>query len=170
VRLKLLEVKDPAIDLTADDADAEPELFGPEGQGKPAASAVLLSQLSKGLQQLHLVAGVSQTCTCLPALLSAAPQLIVLDLSCCAHRPDDLLVLAQHAPGLQELLLHCQALTTLSGRRIRHGNPEWGRHGGNARYQPQHIAALAQLPQLQLLEVPCLQLGRTSRKCMNVSG
>jgi hypothetical protein len=39
-----------------------------------------------------------------------------------------------------------------SGRRIRHGNPECDRHGGNTRYQPEHIAALARLPQLQLLE------------------
>jgi hypothetical protein len=90
----------------------------------------------------------------LPALLKAVPQLLVLDLSCCPHNPADLLVVAQHLPGLQELLLHCQAFTTLSGRRIRHGNPEWGRHGGNTRYMPEHIAALACLPHLQLLECP----------------
>jgi hypothetical protein len=89
----------------------------------------------------------------LPALLKAAPHLLVLDLSCCFHNPADLLVLAQHTPKLQQLLLHCQAFTTLSGRRIRHGNPEWGRHGGNTRYQPEHLAALAHLPQLQLLKV-----------------
>jgi hypothetical protein len=78
----------------------------------------------------------------------------VLDLSCCSHKPSDLFVLAEHAPGLQELLLHCQAFNTLSGRRIRHGNPEWGRHGGNTRYEPQHLAAVARLSNLQLLEVP----------------
>lgn len=104
--------------------------------------------------QLQLSANTNQTCTWLPSLLKAAPQLLVLDLSCCAHKPSDLLVLGQYAPGLQELLLHCQAFTTLSGRRIRHGNPEWGRHGGNTRYQPEHLAALARLPHLQLLEVP----------------
>ena len=154
VCLKLLTVQDPPIDLTADDDSQQPELFGPASLGRPAAGAGLLRQFSKDsrLQQLQLFTECDQTCTCLPALLKAVPQVLVLDLSCCSHDPTDLLVLAQHAPKLQELLLHCQAFTTLSGRRIRHGNPEWGRHGGNTRYRPEHLAALAHLPQLQLLE------------------
>jgi hypothetical protein len=156
VRLKLADVQITPIDLTADDEDAEPELY-PEGQAHSAAGEALLTQLSSSgswLQQLQLIQGIDQTCTCLPALVKAVPQLRVLDLSCCAHQLHDLLVLAQHAHGLQELLLHCQAFTTLSGQRVRHGDPEWGRHGGNTRYQADHLAALAHLPQLRLLEVP----------------
>ena len=154
VCLRLLRYKDPPIDMTDD--NVQPELFGSHSLGHPAAGAALLRQLNKDgrLQHLQLFTDSTQTCTCLPALLKAVPQLLVLDLSCCAHQPTDLLVLAEHAPALQELLLHCQAFTTLSGRRIRHGNPEWGRHGGNTRYKVQHIAALTRLPQLQLLECP----------------
>jgi hypothetical protein len=63
-------------------------------------------------------------------------------------------VLSQHAPGLQGLLLHCQAFTTLSGRPVKHGHPWWSREGGNTRYQAEHIAALTHLPELRLLEVP----------------
>ena len=154
VRLNLLTVQEPPIDLTADGDGQQPELFGPESLGRPAAGAALLRQLSKGdrLQHLQLSTRICQTCTCLPALLKAVPQLLVLDLSCCPHKSADLLVLAEHTPKLQELLLHCQVFTTLSGRRIKNGNPEWGRHGGNTRYQPVHLAALARLPRLQLLE------------------
>ena len=159
--LKLLAVQEPPIDLTTDDIQLD--IFGPESLGCPAAGAALLRQLSKAgrLQQLQPFTGWDQACTCLPALLKAAPQLLVLDLSCCFHNPADLLVLAQLTPKLQQLLLHCQAFTTLSGRRIRHGNPEWGRHGGNTRYRPEHLAALAHLPQLQLLEVALPARGST---------
>jgi hypothetical protein len=106
----------------------------------------------RSLQELRVLFS-SFDCRCLPAALPLLPQLQVLDLTGCFHRSCDLLVIAQHMKQLQQLLLHCPEFVTLSGRVVAHHQySEWDRIGGIVRYRPQHVAALAQLPRLRVLE------------------
>jgi hypothetical protein len=88
-------------------------------------------------------------------MLPLVPELRVLDLSGVYHESADLLVIAQHQPHLQQLLLHCRQFTTLAGvsKKVGYGI-DWGKEGCHTPYEPQHIAALAQLQQLRVLEVP----------------
>jgi hypothetical protein len=120
----------------------------------PEAAVALLRPFRRlrSLQELRVLYN-STGCRCLPAALPLLPQLQVLDLTGCFHRSCDLLVIAQHLKQLQQLLLHCPRFVTLSGRVV--GHPcfgTWDRVGGFVRYQPQHVAALAQLPRLRVLE------------------
>lgn len=152
LHVTLLEDPVSTWDFTGD--EDQPQLCVPGEQQRNSAAVVLMKELGAmgTFQELQVVKPVDSECRCLPALLQPMPQLRVLDLSQCAHEPSDLLVIAQNMPQLQQLLLHCPCFTTLSGRRVRHGDYMWQRHGGNTRYQAEHMAALAQLPCLQHLE------------------
>jgi hypothetical protein len=138
----------------------------------PEKALALLRPLRKlrSLQELRLQLMTGLPCRCLPASLPLLPQLQVLDLSGCFHRSGDLLVIAKYLKQLQQLLLHCPRFTTLSGRVMGDWRRDgWERVGGVVRYHPQHIAALAQLPRLRVLEctVPtvCGQERQMQCKC-----
>lgn len=127
---------------------------------KHGSCAETLVALLRPLRQLHSLQELrlryfgTRLPRCLHAALPLLPQLRVLDLSQCFHSSCDLLIVAQHLKQLQQLLLHCPEFTTLSGRVV--GRPSYGWHweyvGGILPYQPQHVAALAQLPRLRVLE------------------
>jgi hypothetical protein len=125
---------------------------------RPEAAAALLRQFTKAasLQELQLQLQHIGSFSGISRMLPLVPQLRVLDLSECHHESADLLVIAQHLQQLQQLLLHCQLFTTLAGCRKSSGDACWARMGwgGNTPYEPLHVAALSQLPQLRHLECP----------------
>jgi hypothetical protein len=144
-----------SFDLTADENN--PTCLTTGKLERPNAAAALLRQFSKtiSLQELQLQLQHIGRFTGVPKMLLLAPQLCTLDLSGCHHESADLLVIAQHLQQLQTLLLNCPAFTTLSGAKKRSGNwGDWVKIGGGTCYEPQHIAALANLPQLRHLECP----------------
>jgi hypothetical protein len=149
-----------SLDLTADE-DA-PTCLDATKLDRPEAAAALLRQFSKAgslqaltlqLQQYGRFSGISK-------MLPLVPQLLILDLTGCRHESADLLVVAQHLRQLQHLLLHCPAFTTLSGcKKSSDQGWNWPRTGGATCYEPEHIAGLAQLPELRVLECPVLTGG-----------
>jgi hypothetical protein len=145
-----------SLDMTAD--DEAPICTSNTKLDRPEAAAALLRQFTKAvslqelqlqLQHLGRFSGVSR-------MLPLVPELRVLDLSGVYHESADLLVIAQHQPHLQQLLLHCPQFTTLAGCRKSSGDASWARQGvcGVTRYEPAHVAALGQLAQLRHLECP----------------
>lgn len=158
----------PTVDLTYGDGDdGRVEEADNERQERPAAAAALLRVFSKlpRLQELQLAIhlGVYDiSCASLSKLLPLLPQLQVLNLSKCVHKSSDLVVIAQHLPRLQELVLNCPAVAIISGRRpaIDRGVGEQYfrkyHQAVGSRYEPQHLAALAALQQLWVLELALL--------------
>jgi hypothetical protein len=140
-----------SLDLTADEDNAVPgrQLDRPEG------AIILLRQFTKeaSLQELQLQPQYIGRFTGISRMLPLVLQLRVLDLSDVYHESADLLVIAQHQPHLQQLVLHCGRFATLSGVNRRSAYDAWSQEGCHTPYEPQHIAALAQLQQLRVLEV-----------------
>ncbi|KAF6254743.1 hypothetical protein COO60DRAFT_289316 [Scenedesmus sp. NREL 46B-D3] len=145
-----------SFDLTADDDAPVCTWFPSAKLDRPEAAIILLRRFGQSvdLQELQLQLPHIGRFSSLSKMLPLAPRLVVLDLSGCRHQPSDLLAVAEHLQQLQQLLLHCQEFSTLSGCRRSSGSAAWPRMGGNTCYEPAHIAALAQLPQLRLLECP----------------
>lgn len=170
--------KAPAWDLTCDDSgDGAVVRVEDAGLERPAAAATLLRAFSKllRLQELQLVilrVPYISCCSSLSKLLPLLPQLKVLNLAGCDHESSDLLVIAQHLPALQELVLNCPAAAITSGRKLGpallpptdSGLWSYGclmmegtgkafrRDAAGAHYQPEHLAALTALPHLRVLE------------------
>jgi hypothetical protein len=141
-----------SLHLTADEDNPAPG----RQLDRPEAAAALLRRFSKAasLQELTLQVQHVGRFNGVGKMLPMVPQLRLLDLCGCRHESADLLVVAQHLPQLQQLLLHCRVFTTLGGVEKRSSHQTWWSEGGHTAYEPAHIAALAQLQQLRLLECP----------------
>jgi hypothetical protein len=76
---------------------------------RPEGAIALLRQFTKeaSLQELQLQPQYIGRFTGISRLLPLVPELRVLDLSDVYHESADLLVIAQHQPHLQQLVLHC---------------------------------------------------------------
>ena len=132
----------------------------PEEKAAAGSAAALLRPIGKltGLRKLQLTAlnphcfgGAGPFPYKVPLQVHLLPKLQTLDLSRCCHQSSDLLVIARHLQHLQQLTLFHPSFTKVSGSCV-YLNRYVLRPSAN--YQAQHLAALAQLPQLQLLETP----------------
>jgi hypothetical protein len=155
VRIMLFhtDIETVTFDMTGDD---ETPVCTSAKLDRPDAATALLRQYTKAvsLQEVQLQLQHIGKFSGISSMLLLVPQLRVLDLSECPHESADLLIVARHLQHLQQLLLHCPKFTTLAGCRKSSGDASWARMGGCTSYEPSHVAALAQLPQLRHLECP----------------
>jgi hypothetical protein len=118
---------------------------------RPLGKLCTLKKLQLAATDPHTYFGDGPFLYKVPLPFHLLPKLEILDLSCCCHQSSDLLVIARHLPQLQQLILFHPAFEKVTGGSVyTHHYTIWP----SANYQAQHIAALAQLPSLQLLEAP----------------
>jgi hypothetical protein len=118
---------------------------------RPLGKLCTLKKLQLAAADPHTYFGDGPFLYKVPLPFHLLPKLEILDLSRCCHQPSDLLVIARHLPQLQQLILFHPSFDKVTGGSVHTNNQLlWP----SADYQAQHIAALAQLPRLQLLEAP----------------